>query len=208
MKTTSKDETNNRYGKLTVLEYAGSNKDGRTLWACICDCGNTTVVTGKALRRGHTKSCGCLQRDTVTTQNSTHKLSASPEYRAWWAMRQRCTNPSQSLYHRYGGRGITVDPRWDNFETFYADMGDKPSPAHTIERIDNDKAYGPDNCKWATRAEQARNYSRNVWLDTSLGRMLLKDAAAAFGIPASTLGARIRRGWPTERALIPAKENA
>lgn len=165
---------------------------------CRCRCGLEGERELRSIRTGTSKSCG---RCGTRNPRRTHGASHTGEYSSWTAMKQRVTNPKNPRFHRYGGRGIKVCERWSRFENFLADMGNKPSPAHTIERINGNKDYSPDNCRWATRAEQAQNTSQNRFL-TSNGRTLcLAEWARVKGLTFDTLRGRIRRGWSVERSL-------
>jgi hypothetical protein len=152
--------TDLRFGRLVVLERAGQVDSGKATWLCQCDCGNQTVVMGKYLRKGRTRSCGCLRREMMRDTHLKHghalEPEQSPEYRSWRAMIERCKNPGHIAFKYYGGRGIKVCKRWQTFANFLADMGLRP-PGHSIERINNDGDYKPSNCKWATAKEQAQN---------------------------------------------------
>lgn len=151
-------EVGTRYGDLVV---AVRQEGARSFVQCRCDCGASSAPRGYSLTGGHTTSCGCRKRVATAARNQTHGLSKIPEYGVWAAMLRRCTNPNAKDYPNYGGRGITVCERWLDFAAFHADMGDRPTPDHSIDRIENDGGYESGNCRWATRSEQMRN--RRAW---------------------------------------------
>lgn len=157
-----KDRKGEIFGRLTVIELSKKSKPKKIYWKCLCQCGNIIDVLSNSLISGNTKSCGCLRSELVSNKYSTHKKSTSSEYYTYYSMISRCYNKNNNVYQYYGGRGIKVCDRWlKSFENFYKDMGDKPSPKHSIDRINNNGDYEPNNCKWATQSEQTIN-SRHV----------------------------------------------
>lgn len=185
-----------RVGQLTVLERAGSSAQRQALWLCICSCGNKTTVPGFRLRDGTTGSCGCAR----VPHGHTRDHKPSPTYRSWTAMWGRCTQPTVNGYENYGGRGIKVCARWEGFERFLADMGERP-PGTTLDRIDENGNYEPGNCRWATAVEQQNNKRSNHTLTVNGETLTVSQWARRTGIGKTTLHERLRRGWPAERVV-------
>jgi hypothetical protein len=186
---------------IVILGLVRSDR-GRTDVKVRCACGTVwTVQSGALLRTDpkRTRQCvQCLHNNAVT-----HGLSHTPEWDIWMAMKDRCHNENHRSYKRYGGRGIRVCPEWrDDFASFLACVGPRPSPKHSIERIRNNEGYAPGNVRWATRAEQARNKSNNHWISFRGETLILTDWARRLGISGTVLRRRMELlDWDLERAL-------
>jgi len=164
-----KDLTDKKFNRLKVIDISHEDNNRLYHWNCVCECGNEIIVKGSHLRSGHTKSCGCLrkeiQSERLKKSNYRHGLRFTNEYNIWSTMKARCSNINHNRYKNYGGRGIKVCDKWLNdFINFYKDMGKRPSKEYSIDRIDNDGNYEPNNCRWATWKQQANNRSNNLIL--------------------------------------------
>jgi hypothetical protein len=169
---------------------------------CRCSCGTWKTVLLSNLSSGKTVSCGCFRRDWASDNSRTHGRSKTPEHGIWLGIKRRCLDPTNPAYDRYGGRGITICERWLQFENFYADMGPRPEPSLSIDRVKNDLGYSPDNCIWATRKEQANNTRRNVILTHNGQTMTASQWVPVVGISSSTITQRKRvLDWTDERTL-------
>jgi hypothetical protein len=188
-----------RFGRLTVLRQVPSRNRQR-YYACLCDCGTETNVRGADLCRGDQNiACGCLRGRHIK-----HGMHGTPEYRAWRGMIGRCESRTHANYGGYGGRGIKVCDRWrHSFENFFADMGLRPSPKHSLDRIDNDapEGYTSANCRWTTQDVQIRNSRKIIPVKVDGKIVCMKDACALRDVSYVMVRDRVRRGWPIEKAL-------
>lgn len=192
------------FDRLTVVGYLGRIGANNT-WDCVCRCGSRRAVSGGNLKSGHTQSCGCLHKEKTSEATKTHGASKSAEYRIWNGMKNRCLDKSNVNFDRYGGRGITVCARWLNsFEAFLADMGQRPSSKHSIDRINNNGNYEPGNCRWATAKEQANNTSANVLLTINGLTKPLSIWAAEYGLDRSVVMSRVINGDVGEALIRPS----
>lgn len=149
-----------KYNSLTAIQKLGKDKHGRYLFLFLCDCGNEYTAKGTAVKNGYTKSCGCVTKKNIAEANTKHGMSDTVLYGRWRGMKARCYSKSYHAYHRYGGRGITVCDEWkDDFQKFYDDMADTFFEDAQLDRIDNDKGYYKENCRWVTAKENANNRS-------------------------------------------------
>lgn len=193
-----KYEPGDKIGKFIFISEAGF-KHGSRIVRIRCFCGNTFDCHLSHIKFGHTKSCGCLPNGRKTNPKA---LRREPLYSTWYGIKDRCLNKDAINYSNYGGRGIKICERWKkSFSNFASDMGNRPSNQHTVERIDNNKGYNPQNCAWRTRHDQNRN-KRNTILVTYNGQTkCVADWCKIYNIGQQTLSYRVRNGWEIEKAL-------
>lgn len=198
-----KDLSGQKFGRWTVLEYAGDS-NCYSYFLCRCECGVEKTVLGTNLKRGISTSCGCYWAERMRK----HGMTKSGACQSYYAMVTRCTDPNSIGWKYYGGRGIVVCERWsgkDGFLNFYADMGDRPTKKHTIDRIDSNGNYEPKNCRWSTTTEQHRNQKGNRIIEIDGVSMCLSAWAEKMGIPPHTIYNRIKAGWDERSAVLEPK---
>lgn len=190
------DLSGQRFGKLVVLDIVGQTQGRKTLWRCKCDCGTEVVVVKDSLKSGHTRSCGCLHSDIVTKIHTKHGHAGERVHDIWVGMKDRCNNPNRSSYKDYGGRGIFVCDEWaDDFQKFYDwSLENGYADNLTIDRIDNDKGYYPENCRWATNKEQSNNRRTNRYITYNNVSRTISEWARLFDMSPGALRQRINRG--------------
>lgn len=194
-----------RFGSLVVIKRVQS-ENKRDKWLCKCDCGNEKEVLGYSLRSGNTKSCGCYQRKKAAehcSNMSTHGLFGSRIYRIWSGIKNRCQNNKSKDYNKYGARGISLCSEWQNFEIFY-EWATKNGYQNnlTIDRIDNNKGYSPDNCRWVTIKTQSRNRRTNTYIEFNGMKKCLSEWDEYIGAKSSgVVRQRLIRGWSVEKAI-------
>lgn len=205
MATKQAIEAGTVFGRLTVIGDA-AQKGTNSCSRCRCECGKEVVVVNYSLRSGHTRSCGCLSREATGARFRKHGKAGSKLYDVWSAMRKRCENPADPAYGRYGGRGITVCKRWASFVNFLADMGDRPTPKHSIERVDNSAGYSKRNCRWALAPEQVKNRRNTRRVTIGERTETLMDWCREYGADYFVAYSRIRSGWgPVEAMTTPVR---
>lgn len=202
MQPMSVDPTGQRFGNLTVLSVVSIKRRRRlTYCICRCDCGKETAVRIGSLRGGDTKSCGCVRAARLKRGPVTHGMSNHELHRSWMSMHKRCYSKRDDAYESYGGRGITVCKAWHDFPAFVRDMGPRPVGT-TLDRIDNDGPYSPENCRWATWKVQASNRRNSVLITINGRTQCAARWAAEVGITPTSIHRRLRKGWPPEKAVM------
>lgn len=202
-----RDLTGRKFGYRTVIgpgTRPHGKKSGNAYWIVRCDCGKIDNVLDSALVGGRSNACSKCKNVQISAKLTRHGMSHTSTHRLWAGAIQRCTNPNHPSYHRYGGRGITVCERWMTFENFLADMGERPKGL-LLERIDNNKGYCPENCRWATIKEQCNNRSSSRLIKTSMGMLSIQQIADIAGVGYGAIINRIRRGSTGDALLIPSR---
>lgn len=192
------DLKGNKYGKLETIKYIGKNGTKQSWWECRCDCGNTKNVRASDLKRGKTKSCGCIQEEFVSNLNKTHGLTGEPLYTVWQNIKARCYNENNPRYEDWGGRGVKMCDEWkDDFESFYSwALGNGYKDGLSIERIDNNGNYEPGNCCWIPNKKQASNTRKNKFVEINGVRNTMAGWAEHYGIDKVLVYKRKYKGWP------------
>lgn len=192
------DLTGQKFGRLLVLGRAKNSRTGITRFNCLCDCGKRSIVTGVQLRNGHTQSCGCLRKDLLITHNATN----SRLYTLWWGIKSRCNNSKCRGYKDYGGRGIKICKEWLDFQNFHDwAHANGYNDTLTIDRIDVNGNYCPENCRWADMKFQGNHRRNNRIIEFQNQTHTVSEWSAITGINIATLYARLDRGWSAEKAL-------
>lgn len=199
------DLTGKKFGRLFVLSYNGV-RNGTNRWNCICECRNikNDVRASSLIRCKSNFSCGCYVKEVLLKRSTTHNLSKTHLYKTWIAIKNRTLCESSSHYDNYGARGIDICERWlgiNGFENFSKDMGNRPSNKYSIDRINVNKGYSPDNCRWATTTQQARNRRNNTILTYNGQSLTIKEWSEITHINASTISKRLEAGWNVPRII-------
>lgn len=193
-----------KYGRWNIKDTGWTRSVGARIYNaadCQCDCGSRRVIRLDQLKGGQSKSCGCLTRDVAAARATIHGATKSRLHNLWCGMRARCNKPTRRGYSEYGGRGIKVCSRWEDFECFRRDIGEPPSTKHSLDRIDVNGNYEPGNVRWATSAEQNANKRDNIFTVINGEKLCLKEACRRVGIKYPTVQGRMSRGWSLEAAL-------
>lgn len=202
------DLTGQRFGRLTAIAPAGKNKSGNYMWECVCDCGTRTVVASGGLRSGTIVSCGCYIREVTSKRSKTHGETGTRLYKIWIGMKNRCHNPEADNYKDYGGRGIAVCEEWRHSYLTFSTWAKQNGYADnlSIDRIDNDKGYSPDNCRWVNRFVQGNNKRSNAVFTIDGETKTVTQWARIYGINPITVFSRLYKGMDIVEALTKSTE--
>lgn len=201
-KRSSKIAIGARVGRIVVTGAMEQKPDNAHFWhKCVCDCGKEMLVRATHIRCQRIVSCGCAAREATVLRNLSHGMYGSAIYMTWNGMLARCRNPRARGYSRYGGRGIAVCERWQKFENFYADMGDRPPGGYSLGRIDNNKGYSPGNVRWEIKEQQYANTSQNRKITHAGKTLTISQWSRTLGITPVAIAARIERGMPAGEAV-------
>lgn len=202
MRTSMMNLVGTKVGRLTVSKFLYRGKSYSPFFECICDCGNIKTISGSHLRNIKIRSCGCLARELTAKRNYKHGMSNTKEHRAWLAMHNRCNLKTLKGYENWGGRGIKVCSRWGSFDSFLEDMGYSPTSKHSIDRIDNNGNYEPQNCRWATNKQQTRNLRSNKNYELNGVVKTLSEWCEEFNLNYGTIHNRIYSlKWCFQKAI-------
>lgn len=186
---------NQRFGRLYIVNAWVDG--GITRANCVCDCGTKFSARAADLKSKNTSSCGCYRVENTIQMKRTHGETETPLYKIWSDIKKRCNNPNSKAYRNYGARGIKISQEWENdYLTFKADIGERPSPDHEIDRIDNDGDYRKGNCRWVTHTENMKNTRAAIRVDYRGRKMPLKDVSELSGVPYLKLYYRVKNGKP------------
>ena len=188
---TADPQVGDTFGRLTIIDGIAIRAKREKYFRMLCICGNTKTVAKGSLVSGRSTSCGCFNAEQTSLRSTTHGKRKDPIYAVWNMMVQRCTHPSNKEYKHYGARGTTVCDSWRKFENFYRDMGDAPFERATLDRIDNDKGYSKENCRWATYKEQQSNTTRSIRYKFRGQQLSIREVASLVGINLNTLTNRV-----------------
>lgn len=194
------DLTGQKFGRLTVVSYAGFKV--RHCWLCECNCGNKIVTRGNSLKTGNTESCGCIGKERIIECSRTHGMAHTAEYHIWLGIKKRCYNRNSQYYKDYGDRGIIVCDKWlESFLNFYEDMGERPSKLHSIERINNNGNYCSENCKWAIATEQANNKRNNRYITYQNRKMTVPQWSRELNVNPTSMYAKVYKGLSDDNII-------
>lgn len=196
------DIVGQRYGRLLVVGFI-ERRNKHSIYKCLCDCGREVEASSNILRVGKKKSCGCYNSELIKTRSTTHGLTMHPLFRTWCDMKNRCYYVKHNRFLNYGGKGIKVHEPWLNFINFYNWATNNGwEKGLTIDRIDNNKNYEPNNCKFSTIKQQNRNRTTCKYIEYNGQKMTIVEWSEKLNIPYGTLQSRLKRGWSVEKAFI------